>query len=80
MTFWAAGIGLVVGVMTVITLAFGLRKLIMSFTQDVIVRVLVDVGLISQASNPRDQWPNGSTNLPTFLLAMWKSQEYLQGT
>ena len=60
-----------------ITLGFGLRKLIKAFVAEVITRVLVDVGLISQADRPRDEWPNGSHSLPAFLLALWKTQEWV---
>ena len=79
MSVWAPYIAVTVGVLTVLSLLLALRKLFGSFVQDVIVRVLVDVGLISQADQPRDQWPNGSQNLPVFLREIWKSQEYLQG-
>ncbi len=77
---WVIIVGLTVGLLTVLTLLLGLRKAVQAFVHDVVVRVLVDVGLISRADNPRDQWPNGSTNLPVFLLSMWKSQEHLQAS
>ena len=77
MSIWAAIIGMTVGVLTVLSLLLGLRNLVRAFIQDVITRVLVDVGLISQADHPRDEWPNGSNSLPVFLLALWKTQEWV---
>ncbi len=77
---WGPIIVLVVGLLTIVSLLLGLRKSIRTLVQEVVVRVLVDVGLISQADKPRDQWPNGSTNLPAFLLSMWQSQEYTQAS
>ena len=74
---WAIGVGLVVGLLTALSLLLGLRKALQGFVHDVVVRVLVDVGLISQADKPRDQWPNGSTSLPVFLRSMWQAQEYM---
>ena len=77
---WVPIVALIVGLLTVLSLLLGLRRAIRALIHDVIVRVLVDVGLISQADKPRDQWPNGSTSLPVFLRSMWQSQEHLQAT
>ncbi len=80
MSAWVPIVALIVGLLTVLSLLLGLRRALRLLVHDVIVRVLVDVGLISRADKPRDQWPNGSSSLPVFLRSMWQSQEHLQST
>lgn len=80
MAAWVLAIGLVVGILTVFSLLLGLRRAIQALVFDVVLRVLVDVGLIGPADKPRGQWPNGFTNLPAFLRSQWQLQEAMQAT
>lgn len=74
----AALLGIIVGTLSMLALIFQLRNYLVKVMKDIVIRALVDVGLVSKFDEPRNVWPDGSEDLPHFLTTLWKSQTWME--